>query len=119
MAVDVTVRLETITCCYASCGFLFAVPYGWETSRREDHSQWYCPNGHSQHFPGATEKELALRQLARERAEHDQTKADRDSVKRRLKYLRSRVKNGVCPCCKRTFQNLQRHMQTKHPAFST
>jgi hypothetical protein len=23
----------------------------------------------------------------------------------------------VCPCCRRTFQNLMRHMQTQHPTF--
>jgi hypothetical protein len=35
----------------------------------------------------------------------------REKVERKLK----RVHRGVCPCCKRTFQNIQRHMETKHP----
>lgn len=26
-----------------------------------------------------------------------------------------RIHNGVCPCCNRSFVNLQRHMKTKHP----
>ncbi len=29
----------------------------------------------------------------------------------------NRVKNGVCPCCNRTFSNLAAHMHTKHPDF--
>jgi hypothetical protein len=24
----------------------------------------------------------------------------------------------VCPCCNRSFQNLRRHMATKHPEFN-
>lgn len=31
--------------------------------------------------------------------------------------IKKRVHNGVCPCCSRHFENLQRHMQTKHPDF--
>jgi hypothetical protein len=23
----------------------------------------------------------------------------------------------VCPCCQRSFQNLSRHMKTKHPEY--
>jgi hypothetical protein len=28
------------------------------------------------------------------------------------------VKHGVCPCCKRTFENLARHMKGQHPTFA-
>lgn len=31
--------------------------------------------------------------------------------------LRKRASAGVCPCCNRTFSQLARHMQTKHPTF--
>lgn len=30
-----------------------------------------------------------------------------------------RVGAGVCPCCKRTFQQLARHMKCKHPKYRT
>lgn len=36
----------------------------------------------------------------------------------KLKAQTTRVKNGVCPCCNRSFQNLKRHMNTKHPNWS-
>lgn len=45
---------------------------------------------------------------------------ERESVKAqstRLRKVKDRVKNGVCPCCNRTFVNLQRHMHTKHPSY--
>jgi hypothetical protein len=29
--------------------------------------------------------------------------------------LEKRVRSGLCPCCKRSFVNLKRHMATKHP----
>jgi hypothetical protein len=31
--------------------------------------------------------------------------------------MRKRIQSGVCPCCNRTFENLGRHMKSKHPAF--
>ena len=37
--------------------------------------------------------------------------AAREKAERKLR----RVHNGVCPCCKRSFQNLARHMAAKHP----
>lgn len=33
------------------------------------------------------------------------------------KRLSNRVKNGVCPCCTRSFHNLREHMKTQHPDF--
>jgi hypothetical protein len=32
--------------------------------------------------------------------------------------IKNRVGRGVCPCCNRTFENLARHMGTKHPTFT-
>lgn len=31
--------------------------------------------------------------------------------------LRNRAAAGVCPCCNRTFEQLGRHMTTKHPEY--
>lgn len=33
--------------------------------------------------------------------------------------MKNRVSRGVCPCCKRHFANLERHMDTKHPSYAT
>jgi hypothetical protein len=52
----------------------------------------------------------------RERAEA----AERRTVA--LKGVATRLKNraakGVCPCCNRSFENLRRHMHTKHPGVA-
>ena len=43
-----------------------------------------------------------------------------DETNRRMKAEKQlkRVHNGVCPCCNRSFQNLQKHMKTKHPEIA-
>lgn len=95
---------------------------------------WHCPNGHSQVFKeGPTEAELLRKerdtlkqQMAykddRLRAEVAQREAAQNSA-RAYKGVATRVKNrvgkGVCPCCNRTFANLQRHMAGQHPTFAT
>lgn len=52
--------------------------------------------------------------IRREQLERDQRQAAENERDR----LKLRSKNGCCPCCKRNFQNLQRHMRTKHPEFA-
>lgn len=32
--------------------------------------------------------------------------------------IKQRVGKGVCPCCNRSFRDLQRHMNSKHPDYS-
>lgn len=121
-----------LTCCHEGCGIVFAVPSWWESKRREDHTHWYCPNGHAQSFSGQTEAE----KLRLERDRLTQRIAQRDDeitrqrdmrlgVERRLNATRgvvTRIKNrvghGVCPCCSRTFQDLQRHMKSKHAEYA-
>lgn len=87
---------------------------------------FYCLAGHPQYFTESDEVKIKKleRQLANERASHDQTRADRDATERRRraeKGAKTRIKNrvgrGVCPCCNRSFENLGRHMQSKHPEF--
>ena len=119
-----SLSLDAITCCQEGCGITFAAPESWIRKRREDHVWWYCPNGHTQHFPGETEAEKLKKQLAARGAELDRVRADRDaqirtitSMKGQATKLRKRVAAGVCPCCKRTFQNLARHMSGQHPGF--
>lgn len=125
MKVSLSIDLVTITCCRNGCGVVFAVPSDFEGFRRKDHQLFYCPNGHDQHFPGETREEKACKELARERANHDQTKAALRDKEAKLiakdketSRLKKRVKNGVCPCCKRSFVNLASHMKTEHPKFA-
>lgn len=123
---------EVITCCNSSCGISFAVPSEWQRARRRDHSWFYCPNGHHQHYPGeSTEEKLRLERdrLAQRVAQRDDEIADqrdlRAGVERRLNAtkgvvtrIKNRVGHGICPCCTRSFGNLAMHMKTQHPTYA-
>lgn len=120
-----------------NCGVTIVMPEHMYNTRRNDHKVFYCPNGHTAAFSGksALEKELeeAKRHLENQRARLEWAEADakrakeaRDQAQRQasaargqVTKIKNRVGNGVCPCCNRTFTNLQRHMETKHSGFKS
>lgn len=99
---------------------------------------FYCPNGHARHY-GESEldkknakilrlqstidfKDKRIARLAervdeacKETVVHKgratRFKNDRDKIK-------TRVSNGACPCCKRSFKKLRDHMTTRHPGYA-
>lgn len=108
-----------------ACGVEFGMPDVVRKQRLENHATYYCPNGHGQHYTGTThqqiERELRAR-LAAEEANVERLARERDgaldalgAAKREAQRLARRTSNGVCTHCNRTFQQLQRHMKTKHP----
>ncbi len=119
------------TCCRTDCGMTFAIPRTWQKKRIEDHSHWFCPNGHEQRYTGQTEEAKLRAQLEREQADKARVQANLDeerrvvrATERRLASTRgvvtrvkNRIKNGVCPCCRRSFENLAQHMKTKHQRY--
>lgn len=117
-----TTWLETETCC--NCGVVFAMPADFMRRRRDDHESFYCPSGHGQHYTGKTEaqrlkSELERREseLASARARSNELAEERDRIARSHQRMRTRVANGVCPCCNRSFENLRNHMKSQHPEF--
>jgi hypothetical protein len=111
------------TSCY--CGIPVGLPeslYDW--MQRDSKNSCYCPNGHSFHFGNTTAEKLreAERRLEQERL---RTKATRDllaaeershvATRGHLTRVKKRVQKGVCPHCNRHFENLERHMHSKHP----
>lgn len=127
----VSIPLMFFCCCY-TCG----VPiYGPDPIRRNclenKTKEFFCVNGHSQHFLTFTELEKAQRELEAEKRRHEMTMAalrstkqtldttsrSRDALKGYIKSVKERIANGVCPCCKRSFTNLRRHMMSKHPDY--
>jgi hypothetical protein len=123
-------------CC--KCGMPFAMPAVVqreliEHSRASDQptKSFYCPVGHEQCYTGKTEaqrlreeKETLERRLrwAREsdhRNRERAAKAERSAAAQKgvTTRLKKRVANGVCPCCKRTFADLARHMAGQHPGY--
>lgn len=117
-----TYSLIGITCC--NCGVLFGMEEGYYNDRRQDRKSWSCPNGHQQHFTGKTDAEIAREQRDAARAlaqrESDRRRAAERSAAAHKGWatrIRNRIANGVCPCCNRSFSNVLRHMNTKHPDF--
>jgi hypothetical protein len=113
-----------IHCC-GECGVIFGVSEGLMDIRRNDHRNWYCPNGHIWAFTGENEEERLKRQLSFERdrsarlaATAAQAEASLRTTKGVVTKLKKRVAAGVCPCCNRSFQDLARHMTTQHPDFA-
>lgn len=105
--------------CY-KCGMPFGVPDRWKQNRMKDQESFYCPNGHRQAYSESSDSRLRKeverkeRELEQERAAKRKAARERDAIRKSHRKMRERVKNGVCPCCNRTFQNLLQHMRTKH-----
>jgi hypothetical protein len=114
----------------SECSIIYAIPE-WLHSRARKNPEvsWYCPNGHSQHYPGDTPERRAQRAIERaESAEamvthySDQLEAERRSkaaVKGHLTRARRRGGAGLCPVegCRRHFPNLSRHLDDQHPGY--
>lgn len=107
----------------------------YEAARHDSKIFFCCAYGHSQHYPKSPRRsaEDALRlerdRLAQRVAQRDdEIKHQRElryGVERRLNAtkgvvtrIKNRVGHGVCPCCSRTFQDLQRHMKSKHSDYA-
>ena len=112
-------------CC--ECGMAFAMPSGFKNLMLEKRKEgrFCCPAGHNMFYTGESDKAKAER-LARDLAAARDREATmrRENEKRwrlqraaegKTRALKKRVAAGVCPCCQRSFENLRRHMQTKHP----
>lgn len=111
----------TETCC--NCGIAFGMPEKFQKEKLQKGGSFYCPNGHGQHYCESDVKKLE-KQLLNEQSRHDQTKAKLRDTKGSLvaekghrTRLKNRIKNGVCPCCNRYFQNLHKHMKGQHPEY--
>lgn len=105
------------------CGVDFAMPARLIKKRREDGLGFHCPNGHSLTFKDNEHDKIRRErdQLKQDNARlvEDAQAARRSVVKaeKETKRLKRRAVGGACPCCNRSFQNMARHMKTKHPDF--
>lgn len=115
LALQTVLRIKTTNCC--NCGCVIGMQEEHYDERVNDHRNFWCPNGHQQHFTSETEAEKNARLLREEQARHRRTleRENEERVKReKLERKLRRVDRGVCPECNRTFQNLARHMACKH-----
>jgi len=129
-------QLTTINC---SCGGVYAIQEKFRLDKKEEGSSWTCPYcrtwwGYANNGTNAQLKreiEEKDKEIARQKANaeywHDRKqeaqaeaahfRKSRDGVRGALARTRNRIGNGVCPCCNRSFSELLRHMETKHPDY--
>lgn len=114
-----TIDIEIVMC--ASCGIPFGITRDLVNRRREDHSDFKCPMGHENVYQGKTEAEKLKEQLAEALAAKERAYQRESHALRQVSYhkgettkIKNRIKNGVCPSCRRSFENLRRHMASKH-----
>lgn len=96
----------------------------------------YCAYGHAGYFIKKSDIEIERDRLKQQIAQRDDELREKDN---RINYLdgrreaaersltatkgvvtriKNRVGHGVCPCCNRTFHDLQRHMASKHAGYA-
>lgn len=119
----VQVELAEMNC--GECGGVYAINERYREQQYKKGGTWtcpYCKTGWG--YSGNSENEKLKRELEAERKRKlealDRANAamfERDMAQKDLKRHLVRSKNGVCPCCKRTFKQLAAHMKTKHPEF--
>jgi hypothetical protein len=114
---------HVVTQCGA-CAVWHTVPeMVWDTQVREGGFHC-CPNGHSRGWnKGTDEVERENIRRERDRLKQDAARlADEvtaqqrraDEAEKKVLQIKRRAAAGVCPCCNRTFLNIQRHMKSKH-----
>jgi ferredoxin-like protein FixX len=126
IAIKHEVILEQMEC--GTCGVVFAIPQEMYHTARRSGGWWHCPNGHCRGWQNGTDhtriKELE-RDLEAERVRKNEAlrRANESAeaelkAQNEIKRMKKRASAGVCPCCNRTFQQLARHMKTKHPGHA-
>lgn len=134
---NTTTELMVITCPHCAGVFGLSSSYYHEARRLGNFKQvWCCPYCKQARGFGKSQTQLELEQLQSKLAAAERTASEekgsaeyyrqeaehfrksRDGVKGVLKKFKNRVHHGVCPCCQRSFENLRRHMASKHPEFN-
>lgn len=118
--VSITTELKLITqeCC--NCGIIFAMPERLNDKYRASGGIFYCPNGHGQGYIETEVTKLRHKldqregELERTHQRLDGALKDITTKKRQITRMKNRSNAGVCLECHRHFENLQRHMETKH-----
>ena len=117
--------------CCSECGIIYFFPERWCDKAADNHKGWKCPNGHGQVFRESEKDELRrerdrLKQRLAQKdddirhalddAQHERRRAA--TFKGHLTKAKKRIGKGTCPCCNRHFENLERHMASKHPQYA-
>ncbi|MCG3134236.1 MAG: hypothetical protein HMLKMBBP_01528 [Planctomycetes bacterium] len=128
---NTSVELTVINC--GRCGGTYAINERRRAQCQEEGNGWACPYCECKWgYYGTNENARLKKELERERkrkewAEQEALRQREQRIaaehrERAQKAAKTRIKNrvghGVCPCCTRTFDNLARHMASKHPDYA-
>jgi hypothetical protein len=127
---DVTVRLTQMNC--GECGGTYAINERYREQKYKESGFWHCPycqcswgysEGENARLKQQVEQARNNEKWQRERAERANERADQQArraaaARGQVTKIKRRVANGVCPCCKRTFSDLARHMAGQHPDYA-
>lgn len=109
------------------CGVGHAIPEALNTQAKRHGKSVFCPLGHSWIYTKTVEQDLAEAKrdaeyyrgrLKDEQAAHGRTERRLNATRGVVTRTKRRIAAGVCPCCKRTFQQLARHMAGQHPEYA-
>lgn len=127
-----SVTLTTINC--GCCGGVYAINEQYRAKCNQDGTGWHCPYcqvswgyfSDNENAQLRRQLEAAKREAERERKRKEWAEQEARHAELRARAqkgvatrIKNRVSKGVCPCCNRTFSDLARHMETKHPDYAT
>ena len=117
--VERTVELELREC--PNCGsFVALTKEQWRRRREGRENGYWCPNGHKYGWWETEEDrqrkraEVAESKVAALNNHNDNLLTELGRKTKEIKNIHKRTKAGVCTFCHRTFQNVARHMTSKH-----
>ncbi len=121
-----TVQELTVTDCCV-CGTPFAIQSTLHKHFKQTGKGFHCPNGHRLSYSESKIERLekALKEersnsewwkgnANRRSEELQQTKYKLRGTKAAYTRMKNRIAGGVCPYCNRQFENITRHMESKH-----
>ena len=115
------VNLIERTC--PKCGVPFALPKRLYDACHKQGQDFYCPNGHAL---GWDETEADRQRRRADQAEQRIAARDDEihsleravsAQKGNVTKLKRRAAAGTCPCCQRSFMNVNAHLANKHPDY--
>jgi len=122
LSIQPSIAFDWTTCCV--CGAIVVIEQNQMHKLRVSGKDFYCPNGHVLAFDpeGSKEKKLERElnatklRLTTLQQERDYQQREKEKAERKLRRI---LKNGVCPCCHRSFVNVKFHMEVKHKDYLT
>lgn len=136
-AINLDVEFLVVTC--GECGGTYGIASRYAQQKKDEGGSWHCPYCQVGWGYGETtldrlmkeKRELKLklereetrrrweqRQKEQARAEATHEAARANGFKGAMVKAKKRVGRGVCPCCNRSFEDLRRHMASKHPEYA-